>query len=415
MFNKSIGKLQIIYPWLIVVTSGLLMSLLEYTYTLLFSLFLTPLVRSLNTKVSIIALYYTLISFTIAVMLPLINKLIDKISLSKITLAAVSIGTISIWTFSLIDRVWELYIFAIIVGMCSATCGTVVQGIVLNNWFATKKNLAFTMGSFISTIYLLIMTPTLTFLISSIGWRQTMSDLAWLTLILGFPCALLIKTSPQVIDLKPYGFKAIQVEDTNKLVNKFTNIKKIIFSQQFLITLLFFTAITFASNISQLFPTYAIGVGFGVKIGGLMETIMTGIDILITPLFAITTEKFGGRRALPIWTLFGLCTFPLLIVATVRHEVSFALISAIGADILTDIYGPGEQIFAKDILGKNFAQGYSYINSITYLIGAFSVPAVSLIYELFLNWNIVFMFGVLLLLIMLLMLAWGYWQPGDRR
>ena len=405
----KITKLQKIYPWLIIIASGLLMSLLEYTYTLLFSLFLNPLVHSLNSRMSIVSLYYTLISFSIAAMLPLINKIIAKISLSKITFTAIIIGSLSIWYFSHITQVWELYILAVIVGICSATCGTVVQGIVLNNWFVSRKNLAFTMGSFVSTIYLLIMTPVLTYLISVAGWRQTMFMLSWLTLILGIPCSLIMKAKPQDVGLKPYGFDKCSKRNTNsKTVNNSKRLKKLWLSQPFILTLIFFIAITFASNMNQLFPTYAVKVGFGAAIGGLMETIMTGIDILVTPVFAITTEKFGGAKSLPVWLFLGLCTFPLLILATVKHEPIFALVSAIGADILTDIYGPGEQIFAKDILGKDFAAGYSYINSITYLVGAFAVPAVSLVYELSLNWNVVFILGIILLIIMLSVLFWGY-------
>ena len=358
---------------------------------------------------SIVSLYYTLISFSIAAMLPLINKIIAKISLSKITLTAIVVGSLSIWYFSHITQVWELYILAVIVGICSATCGTVVQGIVLNNWFVSRKNLAFTMGSFVSTIYLLIMTPVLTYLISVAGWRQTMFMLSWLTLILGIPCSLIMKAKPQDVGLKPYGFDKCSKRNTNsKTVNNSKRLKKLWLSQPFILTLIFFIAITFASNMNQLFPTYAVKVGFGAAIGGLMETIMTGIDILVTPVFAITTEKFGGAKSLPVWLFLGLCTFPLLILATVKHEPIFALVSAIGADILTDIYGPGEQIFAKDILGKDFAAGYSCINSITYLVGAFAVPAVSLVYELSLNWNMVFILGIILLIIMLSVLFWGY-------
>ena len=405
----KITKLQKIYPWLIIIASGLLMSLLEYTYTLLFSLFLNPLVHSLNSRMSIVSLYYTLISFSIAAMLSLINKIIAKISLSKITFTAIIIGSLSIWYFSHITQVWELYILAVIVGICSATCGTVVQGIVLNNWFVSRKNLAFTIGSFVSTIYLLIMTPVLTYLISISGWRQTMFMLFWLTIILGIPCSLIMKAKPQDVGIKPYGFDKCLKRNTNiKTSNNSKQLKKLLLSQPFILTLIFFIAITFASNMNQLFPTYAVKVGFGAAIGGLMETIMTGIDILVTPVFAITTEKFGGAKSLPVWLFLGLCTFPLLILATVKHEPIFALVSAIGADILTDIYGPGEQIFAKDILGKDFAAGYSYINSITYLVGAFAVPAVSLVYELSLNWNVVFILGIILLIIMLSVLFWGY-------
>lgn len=224
----KITKLQKTYPWIIIIASGLLMSLLEYTYTLLFSLFLNPLVHSLNSRMSIVSLYYTLISFSIAAMLPLINKIIAKISLSKITLTAIVVGSLSIWYFSHITQVWELYILAVIVGICSATCGTVVQGIVLNNWFVSRKNLAFTMGSFVSTIYLLIMTPVLTYLISIAGWRQTMFMLSWLTLILGIPCSLIMKAKPQDVGLKPYGFDKCSKRNTNsKTVNNSKRLKKL--------------------------------------------------------------------------------------------------------------------------------------------------------------------------------------------
>lgn len=381
----------------IIIVTGLLMSILEYTYTLLFSLFLNSIVHSIQATLSQTTLYYTIVSFTIALLLPIISKYLNKVNLSPIVFISVILGSFCMVLLTLVQNIWQLYLLAILIGICSSTCGTVVQGIVINNWFEKNRNYAFTASSFVSTIYLLIMTPTITFLINSFGWKKTLYFLFVLTLLVGLPCSLIIKAFPKG--------KVVEEKENN---NHFSDTRKIIFSFKFFIVLIFFIAISFASNTSQLFPTYTTSIGFGEITGGVMETIMTGIDILITPLFAYTTNKFKDAPVLKIWSFFGLLTFVNLLLATQYKLISFAYLAAVGADILTDLYGPGEQIFARDIFGKKFNQGYALINSITYIVSAFSLPVLSSIYDMTKNWNYVFLFGLILMGIILVVLEIAY-------
>ena len=87
-----------------------------------------------------------------------------------------------------------------------------------------------------------------------------------LTLVIGIPSALFIRLRPADIGLKPYGYDPKNLQQSQQSSNnKQVKIPKraIIFSVAFFITLLFFISIQFASNVLQLFPTFALAVGFG--------------------------------------------------------------------------------------------------------------------------------------------------------
>ena len=58
-----------------------------------------------------------------------------------------------------------------------------------------------------------------------------------------------------------------------------------------------------------------------------------------------------------------------------------AVIGAALSDTFTMFLGSGQEIFAREQFGEAFNQGFSLITSITYLIGAFAIPVLSLIYE----------------------------------
>ena len=78
-----------------------------------------------------------------------------------------------------------------------------------------------------------------------------------------------------------------------------------------------------------------------------------------------------------------------MIIANQTRLIPLALIAAVPADAISVIMGSGEQIFAKDILGKDFDAGYSYASSITYVVSAFATPVLSNIADATHNWNIV--------------------------
>ena len=213
-------------------------------------------------------------------------------------------------------------------------------------------------------------------------------------LIIGVPCGLFTKVEPARLGLLPYGInsqdelKKINSED-NEGTGGSSNSSKVIFSLSFVLVLIFFCFNEFAGNMTSLWPSFAEGVGFGANVGGLIATIITVADLIMTPLFGITSDRFGGRKALPWWLFLTILAPVLMIVANQARLIPLALVAAVPADAISVVMGSGEQVFAKDILGKNFDAGYSYASSITYVVSAFATPVLSNIADTTHNWNIV--------------------------
>ena len=96
----------------------------------------------------------------------------------------------------------------------------------------------------------------------------------------------------------------------------------------------------------------------------------------------------------------------LLIISNNTHQVTFALVAAGLADIYTVLLGPGLQVFAREMFsGESFDLGMSYAGSVSYVVGAFAVPALSRIYEATKNFNTVFYF-VIAFMVLVIVLIW---------
>lgn len=388
-------KKQKIYPWLMIVTTGLLCGVVAGVFTQVMGLFLTPLANSIGGgKLGSVSYYYTVLILAMAIGTTLVGKFIHQVNVSLILMGAIIVSAAATWLFSTATNVIAFYLLAAIVGICCGFSGYVVQGVVINNWFVKKKNFAFTAGAFFNTIFLAIITPVSSQIIQANGWRRAFIILDIIMLVIGLPCAFLTKVEPAKIGLLPYGVssqeeltKFTEGDDAEKSNNSGTS--KVIFSLSFVLVLIFFCFNEFAGNITSLWPSFAEAVGFGAGTGGAIATIITVADLILTPLFGITTDRFGGRKALPWWLFLAILAPVLMIVANQARLASLALVAAVPADAISVVMGSGEQVFAKDILGKNFDAGYSYASSLTYVVSAFATPVLSNIADATHNWNIV--------------------------
>ncbi|RMC48581.1 MFS transporter [Lactobacillus sp. ESL0263] len=404
---------QKIYPWLMIVTTGLLCGIVAGVFTQVMGLFLTPLANSIGGgKLGSVSYYYTVLILATAVGTTLVGKFIHKVNVSMILLGSIVVAAVSTWLFSMANSVIAFYILAAIVGICCGFSGYVVQGVVINNWFVKRKNFAFTAGAFFNTIFLAVITPVASQIIQSNGWRRAFIILAIIMLVIGIPCSLFTKVEPAKLGLLPYGVSS-QAEldqindDADAEAGNNSNTSKVLFSLSFVLVLIFFCFNEFAGNMTSLWPSFAEGIGFGANVGGLIATIITVADLAMTPLFGVTTDHFGGRKALPWWLFLTILAPILMIIANQTRMIPLALAAAIPADAISVVMGSGEQVFAKDILGKDFDAGYSYASSITYVVSAFATPVLSNIADATHNWNIVVGIVALCELVVLLAVIYG--------
>lgn len=389
------SRKQKIYPWMMIVTTGLLCGVVAGVFTQVMGLFLTPLANSIGGgKLGSVSYYYTVLILATAVGTTLVGRFIHKVNVSLILLGSIIVAAVSTWLFSMANSVVAFYILAGIVGICCGFSGYVVQGVVINNWFVERKNFAFTAGAFFNTIFLAVITPVASQIIQSNGWRRAFIILAIIMLVIGIPCSIVTKVDPIKIGLLPYGVSSqneldqVNAEDDEETRSGLST-SKVILSLSFVLVLIFFCFNEFAGNMTSLWPSFAEGVGFGANTGGMIATIITVADLIMTPLFGLTSDRYGGRKTLPWWLVLTILAPILMIIANQTRFVPLALVAAVPADAISVVMGSGEQVFAKDILGKNFDAGYSYASSITYVVSAFATPVLSNIADSTHNWNIV--------------------------
>lgn len=389
------SRKQKIYPWMMIVTTGLLCGVVAGVFTQVMGLFLTPLANSIGGgKLGSVSYYYTVLILATAVGTTLVGRFIHKVNVSLILLGSIIVAAVSTWLFSMANSVVAFYILAGIVGICCGFSGYVVQGVVINNWFVERKNFAFTAGAFFNTIFLAVITPVASQIIQSNGWRRAFIILAIIMLVIGIPCSIVTKVDPIKIGLLPYGVSSqneldqVNAEDDEETKSGLST-SKVILSLSFVLVLIFFCFNEFAGNMTSLWPSFAEGVGFGANTGGMIATVITVADLIMTPLFGLTSDRYGGRKTLPWWLLLTILAPILMIIANQTRLVPLALVAAVPADAISVVMGSGEQVFAKDILGKNFDAGYSYASSITYVVSAFATPVLSNIADSTHNWNIV--------------------------
>lgn len=389
------SRKQKIYPWMMIVTTGLLCGVVAGVFTQVMGLFLTPLANSIGGgKLGSVSYYYTVLILATAVGTTLVGRFIHKVNVSLILLGSIIVAAVSTWLFSMANSVVAFYILAGIVGICCGFSGYVVQGVVINNWFVERKNFAFTAGAFFNTIFLAVITPVASQIIQSNGWRRAFIILAIIMLVIGIPCSIVTKVDPIKIGLLPYGVSSqneldqVNAEDDEETRSGLST-SKVILSLSFVLVLIFFCFNEFAGNMTSLWPSFAEGVGFGANTGGMIATVITVADLIMTPLFGLTSDRYGGRKTLPWWLLLTILAPILMIIANQTRLVPLALVAAVPADAISVVMGSGEQVFAKDILGKNFDAGYSYASSITYVVSAFATPVLSNIADSTHNWNIV--------------------------
>lgn len=405
------NKKQRFYPWLVTIAMGLIMSAIVDTYSGVIGVFLTPIANGMKVKLSDVSFFYTVLGLVMAVTIPFVEKIIKKFNLSIELLGVVIITAFSAFIISNAKNLVIFYIMAGILGICMAFGGLVVQGIVINNWFEKSRNLAFSISSVIESIFLVIVTPITSLLIQKFNWKVAFFVLAIMTLVLGIPSALIVKLKPESLGMLPYGAseeKVASINDSEKhTVKKSISTKALIFSGAFVISVLFTILVQFPGNIIQLFPTYGVSTGIGATAGALMVSVVSFAGIIIVPIIGWSCDKFGPQKALTFWLATGIVAFLVLCWATKAKSKDISLFGSLLICAAYNLFGSGQEIFARYMFEDEFDQGFSLVTSVSYFVGSFIMPILTGILEMTNSFVAVYLFCGLTTIIMIFLVIIG--------
>ena len=390
---------------------GLIMSAIVDTYSGVIGVFLTPIANGMKVKLSDVSFFYTVLGLVMAVSIPFVEKIIKKFNLSIELLGVVIITALSAFIISNAKNLIIFYIMAGILGICMAFGGLVVQGIVINNWFEKSRNLAFSISSVIESIFLVIVTPITSLLIQKFNWKVAFFVLAIMTLVLGIPSALIVKLKPEDLGMLPYGSSEEKGASINNIekqtVKKNISTKAVVFSGAFVISVLFTILVQFPGNIIQLFPTYGVSTGIGATTGALMVSVVSFAGIIIVPIIGWSCDKFGPQKALTFWLTTGIVAFLVLCWATKARSKDISLFGSLLICAAYNLFGSGQEIFARYMFEDEFDQGFSLVTSVSYFVGSFIMPILTGILEMTNSFVAVYLFCGLTTIIMIFLVIIG--------
>lgn len=379
--NQNQSFKQKIYPWLVVLGCGMWVSGSIGFLTIVAGNFYVPVSTDLGVSESSLGFYMTLVCIGQAISFPIAGRLVPKMNIPVHMTIICAIEAAVAAAMSLYGDLFMWYVSGAIIGLCMGFNTSIGVAIVLENWFAKKDGFAIGMAWGIGSLANAIMSPIISNVIATSGWRTGYVVLGVTSAILMCGASLfIVRLKPEVIGLLPYGYEqkteSIHVEDPTDGVSFRDAVK----SPAFILLLVAMTLITMTTVTNQLFTSFAESVGYGAGMGGLMVSVAMICDILWNPLIGITCDKFGADKGVLLWCGVTILSFVCLTVgATIP---AFAFLGAGLNDTMYACYGTGVAMLTAFLFGnKDYAKIYSLVPAIGYALGCMGVPILTGIYQ----------------------------------
>ena len=387
-----------VYAWVLVLALGLMSAGTTGSYSVIAGSFVTPVCEELGFDYTIFSYYFTATLIGLAVTLPFVWNLIPKV-VGKIWLPIIEIVLLVAGAgMAFYTQVWMFIAAGAIIGVCFAFTTGVCMSDVIDQWFKKSSGLAIGIAWAVNSIYMLIMSPIITSVITSLGWRTGYLVLAAVSTVLVLPASIfIIRYKPQDKGMLPYGY--VEDETTDHSVEQVAELdrgvsyERAIKSPALYFCIGFLCLVQLTCCMNQLFPTYATEVGFDPMVGGLMVSAASLFDLFLNPIVGTTCDKFGSTKAIIAWLAVSILSFVMLMAGDSNPTLS--ILAAGVNDVMYVIAGTALTVLAMDIFGsRDFGRIFALICSVGYIVGAFGMPVMMKVYEIAGSFRGVFIFCI---------------------
>lgn len=388
------------FAWILVLALGFMSAGTGGTYSVVVGCFMTPVCEDLGIDYTMFSYYFTGTLLGLALALPLAGKVMDKV-VGKIWLSAVCAVLVSAGAaMSFYTEVWQFWISSAIIGICFSFTTGVAMSSVIDQWFLKRAGLAIGLAWSVTSVYMLVMSPIMTEVIIAIGWRTSFLVLALVAAVMVFPATLLIiRYKPSDWKMLPYGYEQGDKLPEQTVVEAAAEsgvpFKIAVRSPAFFLCILFLCVLQVTVCMNQLFPTFAVEVGFAPIVGGFMVSAASFADLFLNVLVGSSCDKFGSQKAILAWIGVSIASFVMLIFSI--GNAALAITAAGINDVMYVIAGAGLTCMVMEIFGsKDFGRIFALICSCGYIVGSFGMPIMTSVYELAGDFQAVFGFCIIL-------------------
>lgn len=319
--NKK-GKLH--YGWVVVIgcvllsaTTGLLLGLN--------SIFIKPVTQSLSISRSAFSATSTIYNCVVMVSVPFMPRLFKKkIFKPLLLIGAVSVAVVHLF-YALAPSIYVMYLLFAVCGFASCLIGAVPTVILTSNWFVKSRGLATSIAFSGSGISTMIMSPVITAVIMSSGWRVGYLVIGACCLVLSLVSALFfIKVKPSDMGLAPYGAGEADAEKTEQ--KGFTCAQTLRTKSFWIFSVGILLSSLTAYGVIYHIVTFWTDLGHAAETAAVWFSISNGIGILSKALMGGVYDRFGVRKASAFCCALTLVSFVCL---PLSKNAVFAVIAAV--------------------------------------------------------------------------------------
>ena len=195
------------FPGWLVVASGFVIMATCYTiFVNCMSLFQPLIVSDLGVSLAQYNISNAISTVVSVIGSLVIGRVADKVSgriLGSLTVIATSAVLVGM---SFVGELWQVYVLFAVSGCFAVASTRLLISLVTANWFTAKRGLAISIALSGSGFGGAILSPIVSSLIVSVGWRSTFLVLAAVCIVAALPItAYSFRTKPSEIGLKPLG------------------------------------------------------------------------------------------------------------------------------------------------------------------------------------------------------------------
>ena len=387
---KSSGK----FAWVLVLGLGLMSAGTTGSYSVVAGCFMTPVCDDLGIDYNMFSYYFTATLVGIAVAMMFVGKILPKV-VGRWTHVAVAVVLLAAGAaMAFYSNVWLFLLSGLVIGFGMSFTTGLCMSAVIDQWFRKKAGLAIGLAWAVKSVYMVVMSPVITAVIESVGWRNGYLVLAAVSAILVIPSIVfIIRFKPSDKGMLPYGYgeesDAAEEGGAEVAATRGVPFRMAVKSPAFIACVLFLCFVQITVCMNQLFPTYAVEVGLGAMTGSIMVSSASLFDIFLNPAVGSACDKLGSFKALVLWTVVSIVSFVMLICSA--GVPWLAIVGAGVNDVMYVVAGSGLTCLLMSVFGsRDYGRIFGIVCGVAYIAGAFGMPIMTAVYSATGTFNAVF-------------------------
>ena len=358
-------------------------------------IFFTPVADSLGIGRGAVSMTLTISTITLALGGMLTVQALKRFPVKVLLIAMALIFSGCTAALGLTTNIYVMYVLHAVRGLAAGITGNVLVTMVINQWFLKNSGTFTSIAMSFSGLIGAILTPVLSAVISSHGWRMGYFVTAGIILLLELPSILCpFSLKPEDIGEMPYGGRPEDVKETgsarsgaashgkgaasvpSNTANWMSDKRLLVL---FLLVLMYGIAAAFITSYPQHFPGIADSFRLSRETGTMMVSVCLVVNSCGKLLFGLLTDRIGARKAVLLYAAM-ILTGTLLLVLVRQPWAMFGAAALIGfAYALATV---GTVMVVRTVFGLDYyGQVYPKVNLIATVGSAFGVSLIGFIYD----------------------------------